>query len=97
MKKIKLSSAALKQAANCLRILSHPVRLEIIQLLLEKERSVGEISKVCRIPHNVASTHLKTLERCSFLESTREGKNVFYKVIESHLKDLLECIKKRFS
>ena len=97
MKKINLSPDAIKKAANCLRILSHPVRLRIIQLLLEKELSVGAISKACNVPQNVASTHLKTLERCNFLEGTREGKNVYYKVIESHLEDLLRCIEKRFS
>lgn len=97
MKKIQLSSSALKAAADCLRILSHPVRLRIIQLLLEKELSVGEISEICKVPHNVASTHLKILERCQFLASKRKGKSVFYRVIESHLEDLLKCMEKRFS
>ena len=97
MKKINLSISALKQAASCLRVISHPVRLQIIQLLMEREHSVGEISETCEIPHNVASTHLKLLERCKFLENTRDGRTVYYRVTEPHLEDLLRCMEKRFS
>lgn len=91
-----LTSAALKEAANCLRILSHPMRLRIIQILLKRERTVGEIADACAIPHNVASTHLKIMERCRFLDSTRDGKNVTYSIVESHLRDLMRCLEKRF-
>ncbi len=97
MRKINLSSDALKDAASCLRVLSHPTRLLIVQLLCEKARSVGEIAEECEIPHNLASTHLKTLERCSLLKSQRRGRSVQYQVTEKHLFDLLRCIAKRFS
>ena len=97
MRKIKFSSDALIEAANCLKVLSNPTRLQIVQLLCEKSRSVGEIADECAIPHNLASTHLKILERCRFLKSHRKGRSVQYDVIEKHLFDLLRCIEKRFS
>lgn len=97
MKRIFLDTKALKQAAECLRVLSHPSRLEIIQLLLQKKRTVGTIATECDIPQNVASTHLKLLERCGFLAGKRRGKTVEYEVIEPHLQDLLHCMGKRFS
>jgi ArsR family transcriptional regulator, zinc-responsive transcriptional repressor len=92
-----LSSEALKEAASCLKVLSHPTRLQIVQLLCKKKRTVGEISEECEIPHNLASTHLKTLERCRLLKSNRKGKHVEYQVIEKHLYDLMRCISKGFS
>jgi len=97
MPEFNLSSDALKEAAGCLRALSHPTRLRMVQLLCEQNRSVGEIAEECDIPHNLASTHLKTLERCRLLKSHRKGRSVQYEVVEKHLFDLLRCIAKRFS
>jgi len=97
MRKIILSSDALKEAASCLRVLSHPTRLHMVQLLCEQSRSVGEIAEECDIPHNLASTHLKTLERCRLLRSHRRGRSVKYEVIEKHLFELMRCLGKRFS
>jgi DNA-binding transcriptional ArsR family regulator len=97
MTKVFLSQHALEEAAHCLRILSHPVRLRIIQLLESGPRSVGEIAEECKIPHNLASTHLKLLERCRFLAGKRSGQSIRYSVVENHAFDLLRCIEKKFS
>jgi len=97
MRKISLSSAAIAEAAECLKIVAHPARLQIIQLLMEGGRSVNELAELCSVRQNVASTHLKLMERCGFLKGVREGKNVIYTVTEKHLFDLLKCIEKRFS
>ena len=96
MRKVNLSEEAIKKAAECLRIISHPVRLQIIQILADGERSVGELAKKCEVAHNVASTHLKLLERCGLLANTRRGQTISYRITEKHLFDLLRCIEKRF-
>lgn len=96
MRKINLSREAIRKASECLRIVSHPVRLQIIQLLAERERSVGELANECEVAHNVASTHLKLLERCGLLANTRHGQTISYRITEKHLLDLLRCIEKRF-
>jgi DNA-binding transcriptional ArsR family regulator len=96
MNKKKLPIQAIQKAAECLRIISHPARLQIIQYLSEGERSVGEIADECELAPHVTSTHLKLLERCGMLKHTRHGKSVHYKIIEKHLFDLLRCIERRF-
>ena len=96
MSKVSLSPHALAKAAACLRALSHPARLRIIELLSIHDLSVGEIARECEIAHNLASTHLKLLERCGFLASTRSGRMVTYRVTEKHLLELLRCMQKRF-
>ncbi len=96
MRNVNLSFDAIKKAAECLRVISHPGRLQIIQLLAEGERTVGEVAEACDLAHNVASTHLKLLERCGFLANTRHGQSISYRIIEKHLFDLLRCIEKRF-
>ena len=90
------SVQAFVQAAECLKTLAHPVRLRIVQLLLNGRFTVGEIAADCEIPDNVSSEHLRLLQRCGFLTSEREGRKVFYVIAEPHLEKLMACIESRF-
>ncbi|TWU30973.1 ArsR/SmtB family transcription factor [Novipirellula artificiosorum] len=83
-------------AAECLKTLAHPVRLRIVQLLLHRRYSVGELADDCGIPDNVASEHLRLMQRCGFFDSQREGRKVFYRVAEPHLASLMKCIENRY-
>ncbi len=87
---------AFAQAAECLKTLAHPVRLRIVQLLLHGRYTVGELADDCGIPDNVASEHLRLMQRCGLFTSEREGKKVFYEVAEPHLEDIMNCIESRF-
>lgn len=87
---------AFRDAAECLRILAHPARLRIVQLLLSGRFTVGELAADCEVPDNVASEHLRLLQHCGFLGREREGRKVFYTIAEPHLDQLMDCIKSRF-
>jgi len=95
-KKPKGSPEAFSQAAECLKILAHPARLRIVQLLLKGRYTVGELAEDCEIPDNVASEHLRLMQRCGFFTSERDGRNVYYQVTEPHLAQLMACIEHRF-
>ncbi len=84
------------KAAECLKSLAHPVRLRIVQMLLHAKFTVGELAADCEIPDNVASEHLRLLQRCGFLSSQRDGRKVYYEVAEPHLKKLMACVESRF-
>ena len=86
----------LTQAAECLRVLAHPHRLRMIQLLLQQELTVGQLAQACQIPHHMASEHLRLMQRCGFLTSRRQGRCTYYQVVEPHLKNILQCIESRF-
>lgn len=90
------SVKAFADAAECLKTLAHPVRLRIVQLLLHGQYAVGELAEDCEIPDNVASEHLRLLQRCGFLTSERVGRRVYYQIAEPHLKQLLACVEARF-
>ena len=87
---------AFTQAAECLKTLAHPVRLRIVQLLLHGRYTVGELAEDCGIPDNVASEHLRLMQRCGFFTSEREGRKVYYQVAEPHLEDIMNCVENRF-
>jgi DNA-binding transcriptional ArsR family regulator len=87
---------ALEQAAECLRVLAHPHRLRMIQMLLSGKHTVGELAESCELPTAMASEHLRLMQRCGFLDSEKDGRKVFYRVVEPHLKNIMKCIEERF-
>lgn len=87
---------AFAAAAECLKILAHPVRLRMVQLLLHGRYTVGELAEDCDVPSNVASEHLRLMQRCGFFTSEREGRRVYYIVAEPHLREIMQCIESRF-
>lgn len=93
----QLDIDALSEAAECLKILAHPNRLQIVQMLLSGENyTVNDIAEACNMAQPTTSDHLRLMHRCGFLESVREGRTVFYSIAEPHLKDIMSCIQKRF-
>ena len=87
---------ALEQAAECLKTLAHPHRLRMVQMLLRGRYTVGELAEACGIPSHMASEHLRLMQRCRFMTSEKDGRNVYYQIAEPHLANIMACIEARF-
>ncbi len=87
----------LAMAAECLKTLAHPHRLRMVEMLLKDRYTVGELAENCEIPSNIASGHLRLMQRCGFLAPERAGRNVYYKITEPCLKKFMGCIRQRFA
>src|SRR5579859_320328 len=92
-----ISLESLGQAAECLKALAHPHRLRMVQMMLAGKYTVGELADACHIPSHMASEHLRLMQRCGFLASARDGRCIYYEVVEPHLAKILACIEERFS
>lgn len=86
----------LTQAAECLKVLAHPHRLRMLQMLLAGQYTVGELAESCQLPTAMASEHLRLMQRCGFLDATKDGRKVYYRVTEPHLSNIMKCIEERF-
>lgn len=84
-------------AAECLKTLAHPHRLRIVEMLLKDRYTVGELAEKCDIPSNIASGHLRLMQRCGFLAAERDGRKVYYKITDPCLGKFLGCIRERFA
>jgi DNA-binding transcriptional ArsR family regulator len=82
----------LEKAVEVLRVLAHPHRLRICELLLSKRMSVGELAEHLDLPANAVSQHLNLMKAHGVLEREREGKIVHYKVVDDRPCWLLDCI-----
>lgn len=85
--------AKIKRVARLMKTVSHPKRLEIIELLIASGRMpVKDIYEAVNISQSNASQHLKALEDVAVLSSERDGKNIFYQVENAQISKLLQCV-----
>lgn len=91
-----LDIEVLGKAAECLKTLAHPHRLRMIQILLLKPSTVGDLAAACQIPSNVASEHLRLLKDRGFLRNERQGRNVYYQIAEPGLANIMQCVAMRY-
>ena len=77
--------------ANLFRVLGHPARVRILELLRDGERSVGALQVELGLESGATSQHLSALRRVGLVESRREGTSVFYRVADERAFDLLEA------
>ena len=95
--KLKLTDLeALTDAAECLRTLAHPHRLRMVQMLLQGRFTVGELAEACEIPSHMASEHLRLMQRSGLLAQEKQGRFVYYTLVEPHLASILRCVEARF-
>lgn len=92
----RLDSRQLEAASLCLRTLAHPTRLRMVQLLLERERTVGTLADACGIPSAVASDHLGKMKDRGLLVSERRGRYTVYTAVHEALDGILACIEGHF-
>ena len=83
----------LGNAAECLKVLAHPIRLRIVDILNQGRYPVRRIAELCGLPPHQASEHLRLLKGLGLLDSRREGRIVYYEIADERLPQLLNCVR----
>lgn len=65
---------------NILRAFANPKRVDIIQVLQNRELGVSTIQKILNLPESNLSQHLKVLRTTNVVKTRRNGKQIFYRV-----------------
>jgi DNA-binding transcriptional ArsR family regulator len=76
--------------AEMFRVLGHPVRVRMLELLREGELPVRELQRRLDIDSSGASQHLAALRKLGLLESRREGTSVYYRIKDPRTNRLLD-------
>ncbi|MBI2575726.1 winged helix-turn-helix transcriptional regulator [Candidatus Woesearchaeota archaeon] len=66
--------------AELCKVFSNSTRLEILNLLRDKEMSVTRLIKKAGLSQANISQHLSIMKSKGIVESNREGKNVYYRI-----------------
>ncbi len=89
----RLTVEALGRAAETLKMLAHPQRLRIIEILeREQEVPVHALIKETGFPQSVVSQHLNQMRRVGLLTAERRGKEMWYSITDPRALSILNCI-----
>ena len=90
-----LGTEKLEKAATMLKVMAHPIRLAIIDLLgVNSKMNVTEIYEALSIEQAAASHHLTLLKSKGLLNSERDGKNCVYFLKHDRITQIVSCIEK---
>lgn len=93
--KTKLDDDSLEDVSETLRVMAHPIRLAIIELLHENEEmSVTDIYQDLEIEQAVASHHLRILKGKKVVKVRRAGQRSFYALHDDDYFTILELMAK---
>ena len=89
--------AVYQMKAEFFRILGHPVRVRILELLKDGERTVGDLQSELQMDSSGTSQHLGVLRKHGVLESRRAGTSVYYTVRDPRTFQLLDTARQILS
>lgn len=84
----------LEPLAGVFKALGHPVRLMIVEMLLDGERCVCELQKDSGRDMSTVSSHLNVLKNSRIVSCEQRGKNVYYSLCCPCLSSVLSCLQK---
>ena len=79
-------------AAEVLKAVAHPLRLQIVEVLESGERSVGEIVDALGEKQAITSQQLNLMKDKGVLASRREGAKVYYRIENPNVVRVLGCV-----
>jgi len=82
--------------AELFKALGHPVRIRILELLRDQERSVSELQEALEIEMSSVSQQLAILRGKQLVTGRKEGNSVYYRVIDPQVYDLLDTARAMF-
>jgi DNA-binding transcriptional ArsR family regulator len=75
--------------AQLFRVLGHPVRIRMLELLIDGERTVGQLQAELDLDSSGTSQHLAALRQQGILDSRRAGTSVYYRIRDARVSQLL--------
>jgi DNA-binding transcriptional ArsR family regulator len=79
--------------AQLFRVLGHPLRIRILELLSDGDRTVGDLQAELEIDSSSTSQHLAALRQQGVLDSRQAGTNVYYRIRDPRISQLLTIAK----
>ncbi|NTV39067.1 MAG: metalloregulator ArsR/SmtB family transcription factor [Demequinaceae bacterium] len=84
-----LGAQARDSVARVGRALSHGSRVELLELLVQADRNVGDVAQTAGLKLTTASAHLQSLKDAGLVTSRREGSTIVYSLAGPHVVELV--------
>jgi DNA-binding transcriptional ArsR family regulator len=76
--------------AKYFRVLGDRTRLRIVELVSERECSVGELVRLLGVSQPKVSNHLACLRWCGFVTTRREHRTIYYRLADERVTLVVE-------
>ncbi len=80
-----------KREVEILKALANEARLMIVDLLDEKEYSVGELTELLELNQSTVSKHLSILYHAGIVDYKKSGNTVLYRLLTPCVLDAFKC------
>jgi|SRR5919202_5020561 DNA-binding transcriptional ArsR family regulator len=88
--RIPVDPAEADLLAKYFRVLGDRTRLRILELVRDRERSVGELAGLLGEAQPKVSNHLACLRWCGFVGTRREHRMIHYRLADERVADIIE-------
>ena len=88
----QLNAEALARVAAYFQVLAEPTRLQILNLLREHERNVGELAQLCGYSAANISRHLSLLSQQGFVVRETRGNSAYYRITDASVYGLCDMV-----
>ncbi|MEV5111182.1 helix-turn-helix transcriptional regulator [Bacillus sp. LBA3-1-1.1] len=87
---MKEKKEMLEEITEVLKVLAHPVRLSLVEIMLTKgPTNVTTMYETLQMPQSTISQHLSKLRAAKMVTGTRKGLEIFYEVTDDRTKAIL--------
>jgi DNA-binding transcriptional ArsR family regulator len=90
MKASLLDEHTAARVAELFRSFSDPSRVRIIYAILEEEVNTSKLAELLGLTSSAVSHHLRGLRQTNIVEARRDGKEVYYSVVDPHIVALFQ-------
>ncbi|GAK83996.1 transcriptional regulator ArsR family [Vibrio ponticus] len=80
------------QAAELLKVMSHPERLMVICQLTQGEVGVGALQANSTLSQSALSQHLTVLRKHNIIKARKESQQVFYSLSDERVKVMMKSL-----
>lgn len=87
-----LDDAAVEELARYFGALATPIRLKILNALMEGERNVGELTALTGCTQANMSKHLAVLAQNGMVGKTPSGTSVYYRIVDPRVHKLCALV-----
>ena len=87
-----MSVETIEMVANRFKVLSDPMRLQILNELQNGERSVMQVVAVLETSQPNVSKHLRILQEAGLVVRRQEGNSVYYRIADESIFEMCDAV-----
>lgn len=92
MPKLSVDRASSTEAAEILKTIAHPLRLQIVAILCDQEENVSRLAERLGVTQAIVSQQLRILRMKKLVARRHENGFSVYRVTEPHLLKIVSCL-----